>query len=170
LPSPTNHKLKLATLSSPSELDDIMSQALLALPETAQSEQTGWRRRQDLVDALPYVDALSPEEKKAIDQLIEDEVRSGTHSKEEKCCASASCLLDKLLRDQQLQMRNSSKRPADYMNELPPVPSSRILVSALFIASLPLAMTAPFQLTSLCLPFPVPVVAGCRAMKFCRQS
>ena len=35
----------------------------------------GWRRNQHLVDSLPYVDGLSPAEKQAIDQLIEDEVR-----------------------------------------------------------------------------------------------
>lgn len=50
--------------------------APLALAATAYGEQTGWRKGQELIDALPYVDALTPEEKQAVDRLIEEEVRT----------------------------------------------------------------------------------------------
>jgi hypothetical protein len=48
----------------------------LALAATAYSEQTGWRRGSEVIDALPYVDALTPDEKQAVDKLIEEEVRA----------------------------------------------------------------------------------------------
>ena len=51
----------------------------LAIAATAFGEGAGWRKGQDLIDALPYVDALTPEEKQAVDKLIEEEV--GTFSK-----------------------------------------------------------------------------------------
>lgn len=38
-------------------------------------DQKGWRRNQHLVDSLPYIDSLTPAEKRAVDQLIEEEVR-----------------------------------------------------------------------------------------------
>ncbi len=69
--------------------------APLALPAAAQGEETGWRRRQDLVDALPYVDSLTAEEKAAADALIEAEMRAG------------------------------ARRPADYLSEAPAEPRSR---------------------------------------------
>lgn len=47
----------------------------LAIQQQAHAEQKGWRRNQDLIDALPYVDTLSPEEKQRVESLIEDEVR-----------------------------------------------------------------------------------------------
>lgn len=50
-------------------------QAPLALTDVAHGEQKGWRRNTHLVDALPYVDGLSPAEKAAVDKLIEEEVR-----------------------------------------------------------------------------------------------
>jgi hypothetical protein len=46
----------------------------LALANSAHGEQTGWRRNQDVIDALPYIDSLTPEEKHAVDALIEEEV------------------------------------------------------------------------------------------------
>ena len=49
----------------------------LALTDVAHSELRGWRRHQDLIDALPYVDARAPAEKQAVDRLIEEEVRAG---------------------------------------------------------------------------------------------
>ncbi|KAI3428653.1 hypothetical protein D9Q98_007476 [Chlorella vulgaris] len=59
-------------------------------------DQKGWRRNQHLVDSLPYIDSLTPAEKRAVDQLIEEE------------------------------MRSSSKRPSDYLGDLEPLPESRI--------------------------------------------
>lgn len=67
----------------------------LALTDVAHGEQKGWRRHTQLVDALPYVDGLSPAEKAAVDKLIEEE------------------------------MRSSSKKPSDYLSELPPLPEPR---------------------------------------------
>jgi len=47
----------------------------LALANEAFAEQKGWRRDQELIDALPYVDGLQPAEKDAVNALIEEEVR-----------------------------------------------------------------------------------------------
>jgi pre-mRNA-splicing factor SPF27 len=49
----------------------------LALTDVAHGEQKGWRRNQHLVDSLPYVDAISDAEKKAVVKLIEEEVSGG---------------------------------------------------------------------------------------------
>lgn len=51
--------------------------APLQLADVAHGEQKGWRRSQHLVDSLPYVDGLTPQEKAAVDKLIEEEVRAG---------------------------------------------------------------------------------------------
>jgi hypothetical protein len=64
----------------------------LRIAAFAQGDATGWRRGQDLIDALPYLDDISAAEKQQVDALIEEE------------------------------MRRSSKRPGDYLKELPPVP------------------------------------------------
>lgn len=48
----------------------------LALANEAFAEQKSWRRREELVDALPYIDGLEPGEKEAVMRLIEEEVRS----------------------------------------------------------------------------------------------
>lgn len=45
----------------------------LALEATAHAEQKGWRRNQDLIDALSYVDTFTPEEKRTVDALILEE-------------------------------------------------------------------------------------------------
>jgi hypothetical protein len=52
------------------------SDQVLAIESGAHAEKTGWRRNQDLIDALPYVDGLTPQEKQAVDALIEEEVRT----------------------------------------------------------------------------------------------
>ncbi|KAK9806831.1 hypothetical protein WJX72_004086 [[Myrmecia] bisecta] len=67
----------------------------LALDSAPAGEAAGWRRGEELIDALPYTDALSAEEKQAVDQLIQEE------------------------------LKNSVKKPADYLKELPPVPVLR---------------------------------------------
>ena len=51
----------------------------LALANEAFAEQKGWRRREELVDALPYIDGLEATEKEAVMRLIEEEVRSFHH-------------------------------------------------------------------------------------------
>jgi pre-mRNA-splicing factor SPF27 len=50
---------------------------------------------QELIDALAYIDPLTPDVKQQVDKLIEEE------------------------------MRRSTRRPADYVKELPPVPPAR---------------------------------------------
>ena len=47
----------------------------LQLTDIGCTEATGWRRNQDLITALPYVDLITDEEKLAVDALIEEEVR-----------------------------------------------------------------------------------------------
>jgi hypothetical protein len=47
----------------------------LQLIDTVYTESTGWRRNQDLITALPYVDLITDEEKLTVDALIEEEVR-----------------------------------------------------------------------------------------------
>ncbi len=65
--------------------------APLALTGAAHGEASGWRRREDLIDALPYIDPLTPDIKKQVEALIEEE------------------------------MRSSKKNPADFLKELPPL-------------------------------------------------
>ena len=69
-----------------------MAAAPLALEFTAHGQSAGWRRGEDLIDALPYIDTLPPEAKKQVDALIEEE------------------------------LRRSTKKPADYLREMPAVP------------------------------------------------
>lgn len=46
----------------------------LALDSVPAGQGAGWRKGQDLIDALPYVDRLTPEEKQRVDRLIQEEV------------------------------------------------------------------------------------------------
>ena len=46
----------------------------LALANEAFAEQKSWRRREERVDALPYIDGLEAAEKDAVIRLIEEEV------------------------------------------------------------------------------------------------
>lgn len=62
----------------------------LALDSAPAGEAAGWRRNEDLIDALPYVDTLSDVEKTMVDRLIREE------------------------------MKNSEKKVGDYLQELPP--------------------------------------------------
>lgn len=50
----------------------------LAIEGQAFSEGKGWRRGQHLVDALPYIDSLTADEKAVVDRMIEEEVRGLT--------------------------------------------------------------------------------------------
>ncbi|WIA40064.1 hypothetical protein OEZ86_013482 [Tetradesmus obliquus] len=73
-----------------------MSGQPLALEYHGKAQAEGhWRRGQELIDALAYIDPLTPDVKQQVDKLIEEE------------------------------MRRSTKRPADYVKELPPVPPAR---------------------------------------------
>jgi pre-mRNA-splicing factor SPF27 len=67
----------------------------LALDSAAYGQASGWRKGEDLIDALPYIDPLTPDIKKQVEALIEEE------------------------------MRSSAKRPADYLKELPPLPPAK---------------------------------------------
>ena len=69
-------------------------QPQLALAYHAHGEgATGWRKGEHLIDALPYIDPLTPDIKKQVERLVEEE------------------------------MRASTKWPADYLAELPPPPA-----------------------------------------------
>ena len=122
-----------------------MSQAApLALTDAAHTEQKGWRGGQHLVDSLPYVDSLTPTEKAAVDKLIEEEVRSPPAPPcipppKLDCARPAPppapappALTARLPARLPLptspsapQMRSSSKKPGDYLGELPPLPDTR---------------------------------------------
>lgn len=56
-----------------------MSSTVLALTDVAHGEETGWRRGQHLIDALPYIDTLTPESKAEVESLIKEEVSPGLH-------------------------------------------------------------------------------------------
>jgi pre-mRNA-splicing factor SPF27 len=100
-------------------------------------DQKGWRRNQHLVDSLPYIDSLTPAEKRAVDQLIEEEVRCASgkavHVPAQVATASGCLRLKPALKQRLFlfctQMRSSSKRPSDYLGDLEPLPESRIAVS-----------------------------------------
>ena len=120
----------------------------LALTDVAHGEQKGWRRGQHLVDALPYVDGLTPAEKQAVDKLIEEEVRSRHSRPAWGPCRSGQCFLPPPAAGRPLaccgetstrspgacrrlpQMRSSSKKPSEYLSELPPLPETRFKASA----------------------------------------
>lgn len=51
-----------------------MSGQPLALASEAFVEQKGWRRKEELVDSLPYIDGLEAGEKEAVMRLVEEEV------------------------------------------------------------------------------------------------
>ena len=64
----------------------------LQLTDVVHGEQKGWRRHQHLVDALPYVDGLTPAEKQAVDKLIEEEVRPiGPWAPQERARSAPGC-------------------------------------------------------------------------------
>jgi hypothetical protein len=65
-----------------------MAQKVLAI-------ESAKRPGEELIDALPYIDPLTPDIKKQVESLIEAE------------------------------MRNSTKRPADYLKELPALPPAK---------------------------------------------
>ena len=68
----------------------------LALTSQAHDDQKGRRRNQQFIDALPYVDEITPEERQVVDRLIHEELRS------------------------------SRKRPENYLEEVPPIPASTL--------------------------------------------
>ena len=65
----------------------------LALESAPAERALGWRKNKELIDALPYVDTLSPEEKQKVDRLIQEEVRRLSPSPFSICwrgCGAAS--------------------------------------------------------------------------------
>ncbi len=50
----------------------------LALDVAPAGQAPGWRKHEDIIDALPYVDTLNDTEKASVDALIREEV-SRTH-------------------------------------------------------------------------------------------
>ena len=46
----------------------------LALDSAPHGEAGSWRRGEELIDALAYVDSLAPAERAAVDKLIAEEV------------------------------------------------------------------------------------------------
>ncbi|KAL6779927.1 hypothetical protein ACKKBG_A14340 [Auxenochlorella protothecoides x Auxenochlorella symbiontica] len=73
-----------------------MAQQPLAISDTAHGAEIGWRRGQDLITALPYVDALTAESRAAVERLVQEE------------------------------LARSDKTPADYLAELPRLLASRL--------------------------------------------
>jgi pre-mRNA-splicing factor SPF27 len=71
-------------------------QPMLALEGTAHGQGVGWRKGEDLIDALPYIDALTPAAKRTVEEMIE------------------------------VEMGNSTKKPSDYLREMAPVLPSRL--------------------------------------------
>jgi pre-mRNA-splicing factor SPF27 len=67
---------------------------VLAIETAAYGQSSGWRKGEDLIDALPYIDTLPPELKQQVDALIEEE------------------------------LKKSTKKPADYLREMPPMPTT----------------------------------------------
>ena len=66
----------------------------LALDVAPAGQAEGWRRHEDIIDALPYVDTLSAEEKARVDVLIKEEVSCvgmSTHSFASPWTCSACC-------------------------------------------------------------------------------
>ena len=51
----------------------------LALDVAPAGQAAGWRKHEDLIDALPYVDTLSAVEKASVDTLIREEVSHTCH-------------------------------------------------------------------------------------------
>ena len=49
----------------------------LALDSAPHGGAGSWRRGEELIDALAYVDSLAPAERAAVDKLIAEEVRQG---------------------------------------------------------------------------------------------
>lgn len=48
----------------------------LALDVAAHGEASGWRRGEHVIDALAYIDPLTPDEKADVDKLIQEEVHT----------------------------------------------------------------------------------------------
>lgn len=71
-------------------------EAPLALEYHGKAQEQGhWRKHQELVDALAYIDPLTSDMKQQVDKLIEEE------------------------------MRRSTLKPQDYLNKLPPMPAAK---------------------------------------------
>ena len=66
----------------------------LALDFKPHGQAAGWRKGEDIIDALPYIDPLAPEAKKVVDALIEEE------------------------------LKRSTKKPSDYLREMPALPAA----------------------------------------------
>ena len=61
-------------------------QAPLQLDSAAYGEATGWRRGEHLIDALPYIDPLTPDVKREVEALIEEEMRSSSKRPASRRC------------------------------------------------------------------------------------
>lgn len=64
----------------------------LALDSAPAGQGAGWRKGQDLIDALPYVDRLTPEEKQRVDKLIQEEVSWIVQLSSLRSLVHASCV------------------------------------------------------------------------------
>mmetsp|Transcript_19379 Transcript_19379/g.41933 ORF Transcript_19379/g.41933 Transcript_19379/m.41933 type:complete len:260 (+) Transcript_19379:104-883(+) len=78
----------------------------LALDFHAHGQAWGWRKGEDLIDALPYVDTYEGNVKQQVDALIEEE------------------------------MSKSTKKPADYLREMPAMPPSTLKDHPLLVAEM----------------------------------
>ena len=96
----------------------------LALDSAPAGQGAGWRKGQDLIDALPYVDRLTPEEKQRVDRLIQEEVSMPHTLAVRSTCGRGDrrgrIILATGMSCCVVQMRNSTQRPAAYLKDLPP--------------------------------------------------
>lgn len=78
----------------------------LRLAGEAFTEEKSWKRNREMMTSLPYLDSLNEEERRKVTALIEEE------------------------------LQQSSKKPEDYLAELPELPGSRLENDALMQAEL----------------------------------
>jgi hypothetical protein len=101
----------------------------LALDIAPHGEATGWRAGEQHIDALAYIDPLTEEEKAEVNKLIEDEVCFSPPERLGRCCLEVGkgILTGRLWCT---QLRNSVKRPQDFLKELPALPPLHFEVTA----------------------------------------
>ena len=98
----------------------------------------GWRRGEEALDSLAYIDNFTEQEKAMVERLIIDEVRCPS-------CIAVSLRQTVLVLRQMyhelvmsvLQLKNSTKRPQEYLKEMAPMPNFRLEVCCHFLVTHP---------------------------------
>lgn len=107
--------------------------APLALDIAPHDDLPGWRRGEEALESLAYIDGFTEQEKRAVELLIVEEVRplspfpfcSAVHM------AASSSPVSMLKCSEMLQLKQSTKRPQDYLKEMPPMANFKLEVSPL---------------------------------------